>query len=489
MGLLATQEAFNNGGWWHDNRILAATGDGFDKEQPRAWKGWWNEKIVELVQLSMKQPDAMCILLTGRSEKGFADLVKKIVASKGLVFDMVCLKPQVGPTNQRFPNTMDFKKQFLTALVETYAQATEIRIYEDRPRHTEAFRRFLEEYNNNQTMTPTRGPLQEAEVIQVADGSTTLDPVVEVAEVQHMINAHNAAVVNQAIHLRQNRLQIKKTVFFTSYMANKEDSQKLLQLAQIPPSITRSELKIHANNILISPRPCSAALLDKVGGMGSKKLWEVTGTACLNGSLWAACVRPVPSTAPVHTENQVPLVVLAVKKGTRPVEAGKITHWNPLPPDQSFVFETTVGEKVILRVEEEDTREGEYETLFANRASKRKHPGNSNDRGSYNKQGHYSGRNEARGHHTSARGGSRGRAGGQPANRGYRGRGGGRGKGPGAHYRSLDDVGQQQISYDNGYASLGGAPAGSRGSSGRGRGGRGRGGQTSTDAMDLHNFY
>ena len=45
-GYLASQDFFANGGWWHDHHILEATGDGIEKEEPRAWAGWWNELIV-----------------------------------------------------------------------------------------------------------------------------------------------------------------------------------------------------------------------------------------------------------------------------------------------------------------------------------------------------------------------------------------------------------------------------------------------------------
>ena len=46
VGFLQTQECFVNGGWWHDQRILEATGQGIEKEEPKAWEGWWNEQIV-----------------------------------------------------------------------------------------------------------------------------------------------------------------------------------------------------------------------------------------------------------------------------------------------------------------------------------------------------------------------------------------------------------------------------------------------------------
>lgn len=497
IGMLSSQDVFVNGGWWHDSRILAATGDGAEKEEKRAWEGWWSEKIVELVKLSMKQPDALCVLLTGRSEKGFAELIKKMISSKGLEFDMAGLKPAVSPTNQRFQSTMHFKQLFLQALVETYKQAEEIRIYEDRPKHTKGFRDFFADYNQKQRLAPTRGPLT-AEVVQVADASTTLDPVVEVAEIQHMINQHNDTIASGNSNSRKNKLRIKKTVFFTSYMIAAEDTQKLIKLAQIPPNMPEHELKYHANNILICPRPCPASILEKVGGMGSPMMWEVTGTACLDNSVWAARLRPMPPSATYHTDNPVPLVVLALRKGAKPIDAGRIDHWQPLPADETFLIQTTVGEKVILRIEPDDPREDEYESLFANKAAKRKHPGDEDWRPQRNA---HSGRGDSRGYHTSARGGQgRGRGnGGRGHRNGGRGGGkGGRGRGGGGfNYRSLDDVepkNQQggygpQVDYDDAYPALGQQPpAGPAAHGGRGGPGRPMGGQASAGA-DLQSYY
>ena len=89
---------------------------------------------VDLVNLSIKQDDALTVLLTGRAEQNFAEVIKRIVGSKQLMFDMICLKPQAGPNNQRFTSTMKYKQAVLEDLVHTYKDANEIRIYEDRPR-------------------------------------------------------------------------------------------------------------------------------------------------------------------------------------------------------------------------------------------------------------------------------------------------------------------------------------------------------------------
>jgi hypothetical protein len=46
IGSLQELQYFGGGGWWHDARILAATGEGVEKEEARAWEGWWNEQVV-----------------------------------------------------------------------------------------------------------------------------------------------------------------------------------------------------------------------------------------------------------------------------------------------------------------------------------------------------------------------------------------------------------------------------------------------------------
>ncbi|KFX96719.1 hypothetical protein V490_03186 [Pseudogymnoascus sp. VKM F-3557] len=449
IGLFQTQDVFATGGWWHDVRILAATGEGADLEEKRGWAGWWNEQIVQLIQLSMQQEDALTVLLTGRSEHGFAELINRMVASRELEFDMVVLKPKAGPNNQRFGSTMLFKQAFLETLMETYKVADEIRIYEDRVKHVKGFRDFFMDYNKRQNGIggyPTRGPIT-AEVIQVADSSTLLDPVIEASEIQRIINDHNGAVTKGTASVRSKRLCIKKTVFYTGYLITQPDTQKLLSLVHPPQNMPESELKYLANNILITPRPAPNSILDKVGGIGNKLLWEVTGTASFESKVWACSVRPVPQSSKFYTENPVPIVVLALRKGARPIDAAKIQNWQPVPPEKQFIFETTVGEKVLLRVEEEDKQEGEYESLFPNKSHKRKHIEDDGvPRGPSGRGGH-------RNNHQD--GGGRGGRGGFNQPRHQQGRGGGRGgrsaaptagrgRGRGGHnYRSLDDVGSQ----------------------------------------------
>ncbi|KAH0556778.1 hypothetical protein GP486_005435 [Trichoglossum hirsutum] len=480
IGHLYEVQHFVNGGWWHDSRILAATGEGIEKEEERAWEGWWNEQVASLVKLSMKQKDALTVLLTGRSERIFADLIKKMVASKKLEFDIISLKPEVGPNNQRFqsnfplssqslqetmftrwgPGTSKFKQAFLEDLVYTYKDAEDIRLYEDRPKHVRGFREFFTLFNKVQMdgeHPQTRGPIT-AEVIPVAEGNTTLDPVTEVAEVQRMINDHNMA--HSRSGAMANRLQIKRTTVYTGCLIDPTTTEKLLNLVQLPPSTADGEIKLLANNILMTPSRPPKSVLDRVGGIGAKMSWEVVGSGALENKIWAALLKPISETAKLYAENRQPIVVLARRYNARPTEVNKIQNWQPVPEDKSYCFEAVVGEKLLLRVETENPDETECDSFFPPKNPKRKQPqepegaptgpnapidGNTSNAIAHRQHHPPRGRGGYRG----GRGGSGGGYRGNP-----RGGGGGRGRGRGSYqYRSLDDVNERTYigGYQNNY--------------------------------------
>lgn len=313
-----------------------------------------------------------------------------------------------------------------------------------------------------------------AEVIQVAERATTLDPVTETAEVQRMINAHNAALPPRGVG-SSDRMEIKRTVFYTAYLVAPNDTAKLTTLIHLPSNMSGNDVKFLANNIMITARPCPPTILNRIGGNGHMQTWKITGTAVYESRVWVARVAPVPANSAVHTDHQVPMVVLGHLKNTRSFEALRIQNWQPVRPEEEFVFQTVVGERVQLRIEREIEGESEYEALFAHPNPKRRQPdepryeadnyrpsqsqsqrGNySNDENRRSGQGNISGNyrsgNLSRGRgggsgpgvrhpqHASGRGG-RGGVGGGGGGGGGRGGGGNRGRGRGG-YKSLDDVG------------------------------------------------
>ena len=321
-----------------------------------------------------------------------------------------------------------------------------------------------------------------AEVIQVADATTTLDPITETAEVQRMINFHNASLRAQNLpaNAASDRLQLKRTVFFTGYLISPSDTANLVTL--VTSSLSDSELRFLANNILITPRPAQKSILDKVGGLGAKQIWQVTGTAVFENKIWAARVTPIPSSASYYTDNPIPVIVLALRKNARPADASRIHNWQPVPSDKQMVFETVVGEKVQLRVEKEIDGEVEFDSLFASSeqrpfVGKRKQAHEDGDYGKRDGNRGYGDENRRQNHQNGSyrsshqdqrrpnRQGNSGGGGGGNNHRnlsGRGGRGGNRGGGGGGSgggrnrarggYKSLDDVGNSpRYGQGNGY--------------------------------------
>ncbi|KAF2001070.1 hypothetical protein P154DRAFT_433717 [Amniculicola lignicola CBS 123094] len=470
IGQLMSPDLFINGGWWHDSNILAATGMGLAKEEPLAWNGWWNEQIVSLVEISMQQKDVLSVLLTGRSEAGFADLIKRMVRSKKLEFDMICLKPATGPTGQKFRSTMAFKQELLKDIIHTYHAATDIRMYEDRPGHTRGFRDFFFQFNKDlmANQKPTSRKPIIAEVVQVTEEATQLEQVTEVAEIQKMINSHNE-------HVKAGKangsppFEIKRTVFYTGYMIQPAVSKKLISLVKLPSGTPDGDIRYLANSVLITPKPCPTSILEKVGGKDFKVNWKVTGVSCFENKLWVARVEAVPTSTRYYTENPVPTVVLATRKSARPADAARVVNWHPVPEDQAYTFESFVGEKAVLRIEEERADADEYESYFPHRK-----PHNGTNSNGFQSRDDRPGGKESEdrraGGPTNYRGGNQNRGRGNHRDTTYGGGRGGRGRGRGRggpnpgrgrggnrppqrnEYRSLDDVSDRtygQPNYDD----------------------------------------
>lgn len=286
-----------------------------------------------------------------------------------------------------------------------------------------------------------------------------------------MINTHNQAVLDGDVP-GLSPLCIKRNVFYTGYLISPEDTQRFAALIKNTPD---RDWRTLANNILITPRPAPQSILNKVGGLGHRVTWRVTGISYFENKLWAARVEPADPRARFYSENPTPTVVISLRNNARPIDAKYISNWQPLSPDQSFEFETVVGEKVLLRIEREDAdqdnhsyankprpqqprkhRDEDFPALGseAPKASQQQHHPSQLDPTAmqfgpniptgpgqgYNNRGNYSGHNSRGGGVSKPNGGNnrggRGR-GGRGNNRSGRGGRGGRGRG--ANYRSLDD--------------------------------------------------
>lgn len=232
-------------------------------------------------------------------------------------------------------------------------------------KHVRSFEEFCQNYV---ATTYQRRAHLKTEVIQVAEITCYLDPTTELSKIQMMVGEHN---LSQRTTLgRHNPLKVKKTVFYTGYLLNAAGSAALLNELEVPSMVAKeSDVKLLANNVLITPRPASKTVLAKTGQFGKCVEFEVVSVGQWENRIWAALVKPVDENVRIYSDNNQPVIVLALKRGTKPIEANRIeaSAWKD-PPKESIRFFGTVGEKLLLRIEE-DINEGEWESLFPKRRS------------------------------------------------------------------------------------------------------------------------
>lgn len=333
---------------------------------------------MQLAELSIQQKDALTVLLTGRGESRFADLIKRMVAARTLDFDLIVLKPEVSPTGARFGSTLQFKQDFLRDLICTYREAQELRIYEDRPNHVKNFRSWFEAFNKSllshpiDQPPPPRKPIN-ADVIAVAELTSSLNPVTETCIVQKLINKHNAALSSpnfKALNItnsRSGRKIMKRHFVLFGHLINMTDSARLITLIDVPQGLIDSkEVKFLASSISVTAHEPSDAMLDRLGGYGRKIKWQVIGTAVWENKIWAAkCTPLIDDEADRQRisdacDCRFPVIVLALKKGNKPIEADRIREgsYKDLPPEKQFIFETVMANKEFLEITDDPSSNG-----------------------------------------------------------------------------------------------------------------------------------
>ena len=290
----------------------------------------------------------------------------------------------------------------------------------------------------------------------MADQSASLDPVTEIAEIQRLVNDHNSTVTQS-----NKMLEIKRQVFYTGYLINPADTTKLLGLVNNLPNMNSNDVKFLAANILITHGSAQPEVLTKVGGIGHKQTWQVIGLGVYSNSIWAARVTAVPPTSIVHTDSNIPLIILAHSKNTPLSNANRIFQWQPVPADKQYVIQTTVGEKVQLKIEPESDESEPDASSNRNRLKRRRSPHQGPQVGGY-RNGH-AGEESKRQNAMQPTS----RAGNQPRNRTQA-----NGSGGGAN----NSRGGQSSNPRSGRGGPGNRSGGGGGGSGSGHGNRNRGG-------------
>ena len=304
-------------------------------------------------------------------------------------------------------------------------------------------RRILQNSSEN-------GPRLQLDVINVAPGSKTLDPLTEASQVQTMVHHHNLAVRSDETFPGSSQfLSVKSQVLFSGYLISPEDTERLVAIANLP----EEGLFTLANSVMISSRPLTAALHEKIGGIGTRLRWKVTALGMYENKVWAARVEPVPVTEPFYVDSPVPMVVLARRATAKPSDAWRIQNWSLIPPEKQIEFDSVVGEKVLLRLDQharphkaqyrpsqQSSRESNRGSLRGNVHRRPDTPGGPRSNENRPLRTPSGGQQHVRGGYLSRGGRPTGPRGGKGQTRtGHGSSRGGRRGGHNAPYRSLDD--------------------------------------------------
>ncbi|KAI8078658.1 uncharacterized protein BX664DRAFT_362234 [Halteromyces radiatus] len=199
-------------GWWKDYRSLDL--GPIDILEATHWADYWNEDIVEEARKSLEDPTIMTVLLTGRRHVPFYPLISRMLASKGLAFDLLGLRPD--PTQEThdahvnneqqhnvlaygassvFANTLHFKTSFILNLLHNVPSLDSIKMWDDRLPHVKRFQGFLNTLISKRTITT-------GSAIHVPAIRPRYRPKWERRIVNHVLATHSA---NELLYLEQQR--------------------------------------------------------------------------------------------------------------------------------------------------------------------------------------------------------------------------------------------------------------------------------------------
>jgi hypothetical protein len=370
---------------WHDPRVLAATGAGVDREEPRAWKGYWNEALIKESRRLYEDPEVLTVLLTGRSTL-YVELVNRILDSRQLKFHLVVLKPRKarGVNN----NTLTFKYAFIDDILRIGTTIDTVEVYEDRAPHRDAFEDYLKNWRRiketaNEEVVQDGIKTQSLELEEhseevglkafkvhfVTMPVSQLDPQVEEALVKTMVEETNAADMAD----EDEEYVMDKKVFSLGYQLGDDDFQRIFDTYMALSRDTEATadppewrpMRQPSVFIYFNAMP---NILERVGGIGKQVEFEITHLGMSDKAL-AVALSPIASYHEVTTsksgtrlkpdsrvrfwsKNELPVLVLATKDGGKPTDANFIDNWMAVPDSVEYKrFRGTVGLRQEISIE------------------------------------------------------------------------------------------------------------------------------------------
>jgi hypothetical protein len=89
---------------------------------------------------------------------------------------------------------------------------------------------------------------------------------------------------------------------YPGYLLSSTETTTLLNALEIPKMVaSEPDVKLLGNSVLITPRPAPHHIIQKVGGLGTKVEFEVTGLGHWDNRVWAARVKSTDPSAKIYT--------------------------------------------------------------------------------------------------------------------------------------------------------------------------------------------
>ena len=368
---------------FHDPRILSATGRGFEIEEKRAWKGYWNEKLVQTSHSLYFDPEVLTVLLTGRSTK-YIDIVNRMLDSRDIKYHLVVLKPK--KERGVNDNTLTFKYGFIDDILRQGESIEEVEIYEDRLPHRDAFEDYLKNWRR------IKETAAEAEIddgitmqsLELTEQSETiglkafkvhfveippilLDEEVEESLVRTMVEELNESDMAD----KPDKYVLEKKVFSLGYALEQSDLRRLVDTylplsTQKLPGDIQEWRTVRQPSVFIHFSALSNTLA-KVGGVGRHVEFEVTHVG-ISDKVLALSLNPIASYHEVMngkgdmvlksdrqmkywSKNPIPVLVLATKNGGKPVDANYLQDWTVIPKsmeNRRFMTRVAIKQEISL---------------------------------------------------------------------------------------------------------------------------------------------
>lgn len=283
---------FNEGGYgWYQNTLTLS--DEYIQDSD------FNEDVVTEVKKSMADPNSVTVLLTGRTDD-YTNQVKRILGSRGLVFDYYGLKPVNGKDREY---TMDFKKRFIREIIAA-ENPIGIEMWDDRIKHVNAFNEFLDYLNLNDG------------VHFVDEGESYItDPDIERGLVEKLKADPRVKVSKQS-----------NTVIYYGVLLNNESRQRLIE--EVKQFIPEGwNVVCHHMTMLFGSRqnPHVQKYLDT--NMDTEASLRAVSIGISDDAIAVKIDTDVP------VDNKIPHVTVAIPPGGKAVNSNYITNWKPLASD------------------------------------------------------------------------------------------------------------------------------------------------------------